>query len=162
MSKGIMICVLGAARTGSRFVRRVLAEAFDAAQVPWDANYVWMRGARGASDLRGEDEATPALGRHFDRCLRSIAGSTTGAVIEKTVSNSIRPGFVRRALPAARLVALFRSPSAVIRSSARCWAGEVTATDARRKFVSILRWNPGFLTDRILERVRRTPRSSAR
>ena len=149
-------CILSPARCGSRLVRRMLSVALKAREVPWDANFIWMIGSRGGSDVRTAVEADKVAGNKVELLLRKAAGDADQAstsVVEKTISNSLRPDFVEAMLPRAQFVVLLRHPAAAIRSSIRCWKGEIKASDAGRKFGMILRHNPGFLARQVIERM---------
>lgn len=119
------VIVIGAARSGTKFLRDILAAAPNAAKVPYDVNYVW----RYRNEARADDEfvasdCTPAIRTFIRRTLPSLARFSAArhtAVVEKTVGNSLRIPFVEAVFPDARYVVLLRDGRAVTESAMRMW-----------------------------------------
>lgn len=157
---GKLICILSAARSGSRMIRSMLARAFEAAEVPYDANFIWLKGTRADSDLRTSSDASPLLQERIMGLLREASGDLVSEMlVEKTISNSIRPGYVESLVPAARFVVLVRNPAGAIASSARCWSGAVHASDSRRKLGMVIKHNRPFLLHQLIQRLTLSPRT---
>lgn len=136
------IVILGAARSGTKFLRGVLAAAPGYCATPFDSNHVWRIGNAGAAD----DQLDPAS--ISDRTARTIrdalwklatpGGATTcGTLIEKTVSNSLRPEFVERVLPGARYILLVRDGRDVAESTYRMWLEPPDGGGLRKKLASL-------------------------
>lgn len=136
------IVILGAARSGTKFLRGVLASARGHVATPFDSNHIWRIGNASTAD----DELDPAS--ISDRTARTIRdglwkvathdGATRGGVlVEKTVSNSLRPAFVDRVLPGARYVLLIRDGRDVVESTYRMWLEPPDTGGLKRKLVSL-------------------------
>jgi hypothetical protein len=117
------VFILGAARSGTRLLRAILAAAPDVAAVPYDVNYIWRFGNESLPH-----DAIPADGlsrrqiefiRHrLCRCAKLSAGQI---LVEKTVGNILRVPFVARVYPEARFILLMRDGRDVVESAERCW-----------------------------------------
>lgn len=117
------IVILGAARSGTKFLRDVLAAAPEARAVPYDVPYVWRYRAAQAHDALEPDSLTPARITFIRRQLHRLAGlrEGDGILIEKTVGNTLRVPFVAQVLPEARFVHLVRDGRDVTESAMRQW-----------------------------------------
>ena len=120
------IVIIGAARSGTVFLRNVLAASPAARAVPYDVNYVW-RFQAGAQP----DDALPLESLTFEKrdfiqgTLPSLAGIARGeddtALVENTVGNALRVPFVASVLPNAQFVHLVRDGRDVTESAMRMW-----------------------------------------
>ncbi|QDU87395.1 hypothetical protein Pla175_07550 [Pirellulimonas nuda] len=134
------IIVLGAARSGTKLLRGMLAEAAGVAMVPYDVNYLW----RAADPACQDDELcaqklTSQVADRLRRSLNRAAGlskNARGTFVEKSVSNVLRIPYVLRALPEARFVHLLRDGRDVTESAMRCWQSPPAAGYALRKAFS--------------------------
>ena len=117
------IVILGAARSGTKMLRDVLAAHPSLTAVPHDINFVWKYGNY---DL-DHDELTPAqLTPDIARYIRSYLSTRlrrSGArhLVEKTVSKFLRVEFVKAVLPNCRLLHLIRDGRDVAASARRMW-----------------------------------------
>jgi hypothetical protein len=136
------IVVLGAARSGTKFLRGVLAAAEGHFATPFDSNHVWRIGNAGAPD----DELDPAsisdrTARMIRDALRKLAAPdgmpAGGVLVEKTVSNSLRADFVARVLPDARYILLIRDGRDVVESTYRMWLAPPDAGGLKKKLASL-------------------------
>lgn len=118
------IVIIGAARSGTKFLRDLLAESRAANAVPYDVNYVWRYGAAAMPDdaLRADDLTQDRAG-FIRRTLASLAGvgGSELVMIEKTVGNTLRVPYVAKVLPDARFVHLVRDGRDVTESAMRLW-----------------------------------------
>lgn len=125
MSDPQIIILIGAARSGTKFLRDTLATHPQVGCVPFDVNFTWREGNE---DL--PDDVLPA-----ERCTEKIAGRIRESilaggrrnrpgcriVVEKTVSNALRVPFVHRAIPDAKYIFLSRDGKSVVESAHRVW-----------------------------------------
>ena len=115
------VILIGAARSGTKVLRDLLAASGGVRAVPYDINYVWRYGAS------GDDALDPAAlnerqKRFIRRMVPRLAKARAGdLVIEKTVSNTLRVPYVNAVFPEARFVHLVRDGRAVAESAMRQW-----------------------------------------
>lgn len=138
------IIILGAARSGTRFLRDVLAAAPACRAVPWDANFLWRGPARWSdSDRIDPARLDPRQRRALRRHLARLAGLGPGEVlVEKTVSNTLRVPLVAAVFPKARFVHLIRDGRAVSASALGQWQ---TPQDWSRLAAKLARLPPAHL-----------------
>lgn len=122
MSEIKPIIVIGAARSGTKILRDSLAAAAATGVVPYDVGFVWRYGNESSPDdaLR-PDQVTPRA-RPFIRRYLARYANRRGEVVEKTVGNTLRVGFVAELLPEARFVYLERDGVDVAVSTEREWS----------------------------------------
>jgi hypothetical protein len=121
------VVLLGAARSGTKFLRSVIAAPESFCATPFDSNHIWRVGNSRAA----HDELDPAsISESEARCIREalwkLACPSAGdrvrkVLVEKTVSNALRPAFVERVLPGSRYVVLLRDGRDVVESTYRMW-----------------------------------------
>ncbi len=132
------VIVIGAARSGTKLLRDLLAESPEAKAVPFDVNYVWRTGNEGVPhDALEPAQLTPKARARIRRTLPKIAGLSPdgdGVMVEKTVSNTLRVPFVDAVYPEARFVHLVRDGRAVAESTLRTWQAP---TEWRRLLVKL-------------------------
>lgn len=117
------IILIGAARSGTKFLRDVLATAPGTAAVPYDVNYVWRYGVTDHPDDALNPAALTDRQRRFvRRILPKLAKAAAADVlVEKTVSNTLRVPYVDAIYPQARYVHLIRDGRDVTESAMRLW-----------------------------------------
>ena len=122
---GKPIVILGAARSGTKFLRDTLNASRRVAATPYDLNYVWRTGNESyPTDALPPDLCDDRIREKIGRALMSAAGLRPGderRLVEKTVSNTLRVGFVARVLPGADFVHIVRNGRDVTASSLTRW-----------------------------------------
>lgn len=123
MTEPSPIILVGAARSGTKFLRDVLGSGAGTAVVPYDVNYVWRYGTEQAEDDVLNPAALTDRRRKFIRnTLRSLAKADPDDVlIEKTVASTLRVPFIDAVFPDARYVHLIRDGRDVAESAMRQW-----------------------------------------
>lgn len=123
MTEPSPIILIGAARSGTKFLRDVLGSGAGTAIVPYDVNYVWRYGAEQAEDdVIDPAELTEKRGRFIRNTLRALAKADPDDVlIEKTVASTLRVPFIEAVFPDARYVHLIRDGRDVAESAMRQW-----------------------------------------
>jgi hypothetical protein len=115
------VIVIGAARSGTKLLRDVIALHPSIDKVPYDVNYIWRLG----NEQLPDDELAPEhlSSQIRQRILRQMGRYHAGAplLIEKTVSNCLRIPFVQAVYPHARYIYLVRDGWDVVESSFRQW-----------------------------------------
>ena len=132
------IIILGAARSGTKFLRDTLAASRDVAATPYDLNFVWRTNNESyPSDALPADLCDSATARRIIAGLRRAAGMKADddrRLVEKTVSNTLRLGFVARVFPNADFVHIIRDGRDVVASSVEQWTKPVDLRYLARKF----------------------------
>ena len=115
------VILIGAARSGTKLLRDIIARHPAIDRVPYDVNYIWRQG----NEKLPHDELTPAM------VTPAIRQSVTQELkrfqndgqflIEKTVSNCLRVDFVNAIFPTARFIYLVRDGVDVVESVHRQW-----------------------------------------
>lgn len=118
--------LIGAGRSGTRFVRNMLGASADVAAVPYDVGYVWRTGnANVPHDELAPSTLTEKTRGYIRRTLPKLARAheKPGAriLLEKSVPNSLRVDFIRAVYPDARFIHLVRDGRAVTESAIRQW-----------------------------------------
>lgn len=118
------VILIGAARSGTKFLRDTISQDPKFAKVPYDINFVW----RGVKPNHPDDafkaqwltQKKSELMR--DRILR-LAKLPDGEkrLIEKSVSNGLRIEFVNAVFPDAKFIHLVRDGRSVVESAFRMW-----------------------------------------
>lgn len=118
--------IVGAARSGTKFLRDLLSAGNGVAIVPYDINYVWRIG----NESLAHDEIAPGSTDEINikkiraavQRLRAPRGARFQILIEKTVSNSLRVPFVNEVFPGAKFIHLVRDGRDVTASARWAWS----------------------------------------
>lgn len=118
--------ILGAARSGTKLLRDLLAHSSEIATIPYDVGYIWRWG----NEFFPSDELLPEMAsarikNHIRKTLPALISRDTGSqariLLEKSVSNTLRADFLAEIYPQARFIHLVRDGRAVVESSLRQW-----------------------------------------
>lgn len=115
------IILVGAARSGTKLVRDIIAAHPLIDKVPYDINYIWRLGNENvAHDELDIATLTPEVEA---RIRKQIEGYHKDApyLIEKTVSNCLRVPYIAAVFPQAKFIHLIRNGLDVIESAHRQW-----------------------------------------
>lgn len=125
------IIIIGAARSGTKFLRDIFTESQECSLVPYDVNYIWRYGNE---DIK-HDQLSPEMCNDKIRDfiinnLEKIASRNSNKnkalfIIEKTVANTIRVPYIETVLNKPKYIHLVRDGRDVVESSSRMW-GEKT------------------------------------
>lgn len=119
------VVVLGAARSGTKLLRSIIAAAPEYSEVPHDVNYIWRYAALATPDdviksWSANDRKRAFIHKQLCRSA-GLGREDERSFVEKTVSNTLRLPFVHRILPDAKYVHLIRDGLEVTESAMRCW-----------------------------------------
>ncbi|MEQ9454248.1 MAG: sulfotransferase [Phycisphaeraceae bacterium] len=115
------IVILGAPRSGTTFIGKVLAQHPDLAYVV-EPRLIWKDGNDLRSDLLRPEHLTPAIRSRIRSSLaQRVHNANRSRLLEKTPSNSIRPGFVDAVLPDAIYIHIIRNGYDAVLSSDKLW-----------------------------------------
>lgn len=118
---GEVVILIGAARSGTKIFRDMLAEHPDVDRVPYDVTYVWHIGNQDIDhDAIPTDRFTPEIAAEIRSELEKFREGGC-VLVEKTVGNSVRVPFVHAVYPQARFIHLVRDGWDVVESSYRQW-----------------------------------------
>ncbi len=154
------IIVIGAARSGTKFIRDILGASQDLAAVPYDVNFIWRLG----NEQSPHDQLQPnqiseslvhTLHQRLARAAR-LKNNDARRMIEKTVSNTIRVPFVDRVFPNARYIHLLRDGRDVTESSLRQWTAPTDWSYLLGKMAYFPLTNLRYATWFVLNRLRGT------
>jgi hypothetical protein len=118
--------ILGAARSGTKLLRDLLACSDEIATIPYDVGYVWLQG----NEFFPNDELLPEMAsdrikQKIRKTLPTLVPKSTAPdariLLEKSVPNTLRAGFLMTIYPEARFIHLIRDGRAVVESSYRQW-----------------------------------------
>lgn len=121
------VFIIGAGRSGTKFLRDTLAASPEVARVPYDVGYIWRYGNEGLShdeiDVQGVSEKSIKwMRRKIPQMIdRSVEKPDAHVLVEKSVPNSLRPLLLHRAFPEATFIHLVRDGRAVTESAMRLW-----------------------------------------
>jgi Sulfotransferase family len=132
------VIILGAARSGTKILREIIATSEVCCAVPFDVNFLWRSGnEESPHDALDPASCQPSTSRFIRKKLLQMSGALKEEgcqyVIEKTVSNTMRVPFIRTALPDALYIHLIRDGREVIESSWRMWHAPVERKYLMRK-----------------------------
>lgn len=112
------VILIGAARSGTKLVRDLLAEHPAISATPYDINYLWRIGNEPAPD---DQLDAPLPRRAVELVSAQLDKAPTNLVVEKTVSNCLRVPAIAAAFPNAEFVFLIRDGFDVTESAMRQW-----------------------------------------
>jgi hypothetical protein len=117
------IFIIGAARSGTKFLRDCLRGDPRICAVPYDVNYIWRyKQPNSIHDVLPPQTLKPEQSAFIRKTIAQQASlSSEGILLEKTVSNSLRVPFVEAIYPGARYIHLIRDGRNVAESAMRQW-----------------------------------------
>lgn len=121
------VFIIGAGRSGTKYLRDILAASPQVARIPYDIGYLWRYG----NEKLDHDEIDPdsvsdksiewmrkKLPSLVDRNNKNPSASL---LVEKSVPNALRPRLLYRVFPEATFIHLVRDGRAVTESAMRMW-----------------------------------------
>lgn len=137
------LIILGAARSGTKLLRRLLGRSADCTVVPHPLNTLWRTGlSPTASDRRTSEEVTPRMTQKIRSSLCGYAETSSRYLVEKTCANTLRVPFVHQILPDAQFIHILRDGRDVAVSAREAWREGPSFDDVLRKLRTVLSTNP--------------------
>lgn len=103
------IIILGAARSGTTLLSKVLGQHRDVAHLV-EPRMTWRYGNDRKSDMLRPEDATPRVITHIrKRFAQYMRQQGKTRLVEKSPNNSLRPAFVQRVFPDAKFVHIIRN-----------------------------------------------------
>lgn len=136
------VLIIGAARSGTKVLRRMLASSPDCAVVPYGIPAVWKQENEShPNDALPPSSCTEETAIHIRRAIHRLAEGplTASLLVEKTSANTLRVPFVERVFPDARFIHLVRNGVDVAESARRRWQARPSLAYLIRKAL-FLRW----------------------
>lgn len=132
------VFIIGAARSGTKLLRDVIATSQFVTAIPFDINYVWRFGNEWRNDDRiPENEASQVNRKYINDTLHSLvkraSGRRSSILLEKTVSNVFRIPYIHKLFPEALFIHLVRDGRDVAESATRMWKAPISITYMLRK-----------------------------
>jgi hypothetical protein len=128
------LILIGAARSGTKLLRDLIAAHPAVDRVPYDVNYIWRLGNEDLPhDELPVERLTPALCARLRRKVAQAAGGKAPNFVEKTVGNCLRVPYVCAVFPEARFIHLVRDGLDVVESVYRQWLAPPDWTYVVRK-----------------------------
>jgi hypothetical protein len=118
--------IVGAGRSGTKFLRDLLSASSDVAIIPYDVGYVWRYGNEYfPSDEFSPDMANEKTIHYIRRVLPKLVSKESNKnakiLLEKSVPNTLRVAYLNAIYPDAKFIHLIRDGRAVVESSHRMW-----------------------------------------
>ena len=138
------IIIIGAGRSGTKFLRDMLGCSSEIGTIPYDVGYVWRYGNENfSSDEFTPNMATESVKKYVVETLPKLIDSNNSdenlrMFIEKSVPNTLRPSFIKEIYPNAKFIHLIRDGRAVTESSIRMWS----TSPNKGYFIKKLRYFP--------------------
>ncbi|MFB6274119.1 MAG: sulfotransferase [Salinibacter sp.] len=136
------VLIIGAARSGTKVLRRMLAASPHCAVVPYGIPAVWKQGNEShPNDALPRTACSDETAKRIRRTITQLADGSAKAslLVEKTSANTLRVPFVQRVFPEARFIHLVRDGVDVVESARRRWQTRPGLAYLLRKAL-FLRW----------------------
>ena len=117
------VIIIAAARSGSKLLRSVLAASPELLDFPYDMNYIWKYGNYHINhDELTKDDLTENIRKFILQYFKKhLSKHDAIRIIEKSVPNSLRVGFVKAVFPNCKIIHLYRDGRDVALSAKSCW-----------------------------------------
>lgn len=117
------IIILSSARSGSKLLREILTSSNELVCYPYDVNYIWKyNNFKKKHDELSKKDLNANAKSHIRKYFYRLRNKNPNKrILEKTVSNSLRPEFVKAVFPEAKIIHLYRDGREVTASLKSCW-----------------------------------------
>jgi len=127
--------IIGAARSGTRMLRTVIASSSDFVCIPYDINYIWKYGNfhKNHDELISCDLNKNIKNYIHRQFFKIIKNQKNKKIVEKTVSNCLRVDFIKSIFPECKIIHIIRDGRDIAESSRRCWEAPLDISYIVRK-----------------------------
>ena len=117
------VIIIGAARTGTKMLRALIASSSEFVSVPYDINYIWKYGNFHINhdELTSSNLDENIINYIHKQFFKIVKNQKNKRIVEKTVSNSLRVDFVKSIFPESKIIHIIRDGRDVAESAKRCW-----------------------------------------
>lgn len=121
------VFIIGAGRSGTKYLRETLFASESCTRIPYDVGYVWRYGNEGLThDEIDADRLNSKQIEWIQKQLYRLVDKDhpkpkARVLIEKSVTNSLRPALVARCFPGSKFIHIIREGHAVVESAVRMW-----------------------------------------
>jgi hypothetical protein len=117
------VIIIAAARSGTKMLRAALESSNELIAFPYDINYIWKYGNYNVPhDELTKQHLTPEIKKFIrSKFEKLLLDSNAERIVEKTVSNSLRVGFVKEVFSNCKIIHLYRDGRDVAVSARECW-----------------------------------------
>lgn len=160
------VFIIGAGRSGTKYLRDVLSTSPEVVRIPYDVGYIWRVGNEWLPHDEINAETVPEKSIRWIRSTlprlrdRTVEKPDARLLIEKSVPNSLRPLFLYKIFPNAIFIHLVRDGRAVTESALRMWQTPPEAGYLMKKLRyfpwSNVRYGLWYFMNRFSRIVRRT------
>lgn len=121
------VFIIGAGRSGTKYLRDTLFASELCTRIPYDIGYVWRYGNEGLShdEIEAETLSSKQIAWVRKNLYRLVDKDNikpeARILLEKSVTNALRPAVVARCFPNAKFIHIVREGHAVAESAMRMW-----------------------------------------
>lgn len=135
------IIIIGAARSGTKLLRKIVASHRGVDAIPYDINYIWrLCGHSRRDDVLEASDLTERARKVVVRYFGSFVTSPGNIVVEKTVGNCFRIPLVSAVFPEAHFIHIIRDGRDVAASARRQWQASPKFSDLLPKMRTFPWW----------------------
>ena len=152
------LVILGAARSGTKFLRGLLEASSACAAVPHGVNFVWRQGSHGdVHDAVPPASYSPETIRSIRKTLLRLSDAphlpSTRFLVERTCANTLRLPAVHAVLPDARYLHIVRDGRDVAASAYEHWTKSPSVLHRLRKLMAAPHAGWRFAIRRLTQRL---------
>jgi len=119
----IPIIIIGAGRSGTKFLRDLISQGNNCEKIPYDIGYIWKYGNE---SIKCDELLIGHVNKKIKNHIRKsiyyyVRKRGTKYIIEKSVPNALRTDFVYNVFPEAKYINIVRDGRDVVESSFRVW-----------------------------------------
>lgn len=134
------VIIVGAGRSGTTMLKEALGSHRDVFATEFELNPLWRVGNAGLTHdlLTSQEHGAPKKTAYIRKTLsRMLKASGKKRLVEKTVANIMRLGYIHSVLPDAKIIHIVRDGRAVTASAVKRWQAKPQAGYLARKSLTV-------------------------